>query len=160
MIRDRRVILWSFKKIVYFVLQSTVFNVSTVSSVVDRFAEQRAPRLHMILSARRRFASSSGEYGGRPAIKPTSSLVAARPDVAVGDRRCQVEVNAQLGGCRSARRCRRRCLVPQVAGNIAPTSWRPRRRFCRSRGSVLYPVTVVRLHIHRRRRLQHDGPSD
>jgi len=101
-IRYRWVILWPFEKIVYFVLQSTVFDVASVSSIVDRFAEQRTSWLHVI----RRFTSTAGDSSGRrPAIKPTSPLVAVWPDVTVGGGRWQIEVNAQLGGSCGTESC-------------------------------------------------------
>jgi len=162
MIRYRRVILRPFEKIVYFVLHSTVLDVTPVSTVVDGFAEERPSRLHVVLSTGR-FVPCTGQYRRRSAVKPTAALVAGWPGVAVGRWRRQVEVDAELSrrSCTRWRRRRRRLVSRVTAAGDVPTTSRQRRRPCRSRGGVVYAVAIVWLQIYSRRRLQHAvRPSD
>ena len=139
MVRYRRVVLRSFEEVVYSVLHAAVLDVAPVCVVVDRFAEQRAARLHVV--RRRRLG---------PAAEPTAALVAAagaRSRVAVGGRRRrQVEVDAEVRRGRRRGRGRR----GPVARAVAATSrqrCRPGRLVRRRRRDV----AVVRLNVHRRR---------
>ena len=142
MVRYRRVVLRSFEEVVYSVLHAAVLDVAPVRVVVDRFAEQRAARLHVVRRRRRRLG---------PAAEPTAALVAAagaRSRVAVGGRRRrrQVEVDAEVR--RGRRRGRgRRGPVARAVATTSRQRCRPGRLVRRRRRDV----TVVRLNVHRRR---------